>query len=50
LATEGAVQKGKTYRENAFDDAIDFIRINEGLIKSKFGKFSAAYLEFFRKD
>jgi len=48
LATEGAVQVGGTLtREDAFDDVIDFVRRQEGLIKSKFNKPSAAYLAFY---
>jgi hypothetical protein len=48
LATEGAVQKGGTItRQDAYDDVIDFIRRHEGLVKSKFGKQSAAYLAFY---
>lgn len=48
LATEGAMQKGGTItRQDAYDDVIDFIRRHEGLVKSKFGKQSAAYLAFY---
>ncbi|MCX6186241.1 MAG: hypothetical protein NTU43_04480 [Bacteroidetes bacterium] len=48
LATEGAQQKGGTLnRQDAFDDALDFIRRQEGLVKSKFGKQSPAYIEFY---
>jgi len=47
-ANKGAVQKGTTLtRQDAFDDVIDFVRRYEGLIKAKFGKPSAAYLEFY---
>lgn len=48
LATEGAVQKGGTInRQDVFDDIIDFVRRHEGLVKSKFGKQSAAYIAFY---
>jgi hypothetical protein len=48
LATEGAQQKGGTLnRQDAFDDVLDFVRRQEGLVKSKFGKQSPAYLEFY---
>ena len=47
-ANKGAVQKGTTLtRQDAYDDVIDFVRRYEGLIKAKFGKPSAAYLEFY---
>lgn len=47
-ANKGALQKGGTLtRKEAFESVIKFIRREEGLIKSKFGKPSAAYLEFF---
>ena len=50
LATEGAQQKGGTLnRQDAFDDVLDFVRRQEGLVKSKFGKQSPAYLEFYPK-
>lgn len=48
LATEGALQKGTTLsRQDAFDEALDFIRRYEGLIKAKFGKPSEGYLAFY---
>jgi len=47
-ANKGAIQKGGTLtRKEAFERVIKFIRREEGLIKSKFGKPSAAYLAFF---
>lgn len=33
--------------KDAYDDVIDFIGGHEGLVKSKFGKQSAAYLAFY---
>lgn len=48
LATTGAVQKGETItRQDAYDDILDFIKRQEGAIKSKFGKGSANYIQFY---
>jgi hypothetical protein len=47
-ANKEALQKGGTLsRKDAFENVIAFIRRQEGLIKSKFGKPSPVYLEFF---
>lgn len=48
LATKGAQQKGSNItKQDAYDDAIDFIKRKEGAVKSEFDKGSAAYIEFY---
>ncbi len=48
LVTKSAVQLGGTIsREDAYDDAIDFIKQQEGAVKAKFGKNTAQYVEFY---
>lgn len=48
LATKGAQQVGGTItREDAKEEVIAFISRKEGLVKSHFGKKSAAYAEFY---
>lgn len=48
LATKGAQQKGSTItKQDAYDDAIDFIKRKEGAVKSEFDKGSASYTEFY---
>ncbi len=48
LSTKGAFQKGGTIsKQDAYDDALDFIRTKEGIIKGTFKKASAAYAEFY---
>jgi hypothetical protein len=48
LTTESGLNKGGTItREDAYDDALDFIRRKEGLIKDTFGKGTAEYVNFY---
>ncbi|MGB4775695.1 MAG: hypothetical protein WBP45_11010 [Daejeonella sp.] len=48
LSSKSAFQKGGTIsKQDAYDDALDFIRTHEGTVKSIFKKGSAAYVEFY---
>ncbi|MGB4774422.1 MAG: hypothetical protein WBP45_04565 [Daejeonella sp.] len=48
LGAKGAFQKAGTIsKQDAYDDALDFIRSKEGVIKDIFKKGSAAYIEFY---
>ncbi|MGB4773740.1 MAG: hypothetical protein WBP45_01085 [Daejeonella sp.] len=48
LGTTSAFQKGGTIsKQDAYDDALDFIRTKEGTIKGIFKKGTAAYTEFY---
>lgn len=48
LALKGAIQLGGTItKQDAYDDALDFIKQQEGAVKAKFGKKSAQYVEFY---
>ncbi len=48
LGTKSAFQKGGTItKQDAYDDALDFIRTKEGIIRGTFKKGSAAYTEFY---
>lgn len=48
LTTHSAVQKGGTMsRQDAYDAVVEFIARQEGAIKSKFGKNTPIYIEFY---
>lgn len=48
LGAKGAFQKAGTIsKQDAYDDALDFIRSKEGVIKDIFKKGSAIYTEFY---
>ncbi|MES2726389.1 MAG: hypothetical protein V4643_04760, partial [Bacteroidota bacterium] len=48
LATNSAVQKGGTMsRQEAYDAILEFVSREEGAIKSKFGKNTPIYTEFY---